>query len=353
MSRCLPALLLLLPSASFALDVAVLAATDPAEVPLGTWLGSVYAAQTDLSFIHIEVGSGWTPADLETLDAYDVIVLAASRAQMADPNDVEEAVNSYRSLFGPVVTGARLAHDRSWRMDDALSLAAPDGAPGLGFSGTPPESFDRLRTGHPILAGVHDFFPPDVLIAEAIPNATVLATFDGTDVPAVAITAGWFDPLSGYAATLNTPGLYGDDYRPDGWPADGDGYTLLANTLRFVADNAAPHLLVEGDCPGTMLVRAIGISPGGRFALASGETFVPYGSPIDPAARIPGGPCAGEGLPLAEGTVTLRNTFRANASGHRLISVQVSEPAVCETFLAVVDLERCVVSNTFSWGSGI
>jgi hypothetical protein len=351
--RHVPTLALLFTaSPALAVEVAVLAATQPGEAPLGEHLNDVYASDPTLSFTHLEVGPTWNPTELATLDAYDVVLVSATHAEMADPDTVEAVIEAYWYFFGPLVSSAGLPNDRTFLLDDAFPLASPDGAPGLGFAGAAPSSFDALRPGHPMLAGVTDFLPPDFLRAEPVANAMVLATFDGTDVPAVSLSASLYSVLSGYSATINAPGLYGDDYRPDGWPAAGDGYTLLANTLRHVAQTPAPHVIVDGLCPGPMEIIGLGLTPGAPTALLTGDIFFGLHSPVPPRATIPGGRCAGQGLPFSPGTVQLRRMQSVGAEGTFTVVLPVSNPALCEVQMALVDLTTCAVSNAFSYDSG-
>ena len=278
-----------------AIDIAVVDVTAPGETPLAVHLNDVvYAADADLNFVQIEVGATNTTANpAAVLGVVDVVLLSP---------DLDEVVNAgpiTQDLYNFALGGGRLisstaalesseAHAFTWGW---FGFARSNGVPGLGFTGAQATGLTPLPEGADLLMGVTSFSPSDVLMAEPSAAAVVPATLAPSGAPALAIAPPMDNWLAPPVATINSVGLYGTDYRPDGWDASTDGYQLLANTIRYMLDNPGPRSRVyigfPPACPGPIEFYFSGLTPNARFAVVGGDWGYSIASPSLPTAQIP------------------------------------------------------------------
>lgn len=97
------------------------------------------------------------------------------------------------------------------------------------------------------------------------------------------------------------------------------------------------RIALEGECPGSKILRITGATPGGSIALVAGFTPGPF--------VVPGGPCPGLTLdiqpPFAPGAPIL---VRADPDGEFEATVPLRE-SWCGVLLQAVDLNTCAVSE--------
>ncbi|MFT4621716.1 MAG: hypothetical protein ACI8PZ_000368 [Myxococcota bacterium] len=118
--------------------------------------------------------------------------------------------------------------------------------------------------------------------------------------------------------------------------------TLVALLLApATALAGGPMLTIDGACPGTIDVAAMGLTPGATIGVLSGRG--PGGD------IVPAGPCAGAPTNLAGlGLVT---TVRADGAGMVNVSPSVGGP-LCGTHVQFIDTATCAVSNVEVIGAG-
>ncbi len=152
-------------------------------------------------------------------------------------------------------------------------------------------------------------------------------------------TVSWQAP-SGNALDWGT--LFNFRFDADAAPGDatavlgvlepGDPATLDAATLAPEAPGLV--LAASGACPGTVTASVSGATPNRRVTI--------FSAPSEGSDTVPGGPCAGTPLGLANPTVFARLT--ADASGQASID-RTLPGAVCTRVLQALDLASCRTSD--------
>jgi hypothetical protein len=156
-------------------------------------------------------------------------------------------------------------------------------------------------------------FSPNVRLSEMISDAS-LDGFGG----------GFIGDYNGLASSTTAAHPYWTDVRVAN--ANAEGYTVAATP--------GPLLAATGTCPGTVNLRLVDATPLGTVRVLHGTA---RGSFV-----VPGGPCAGTELGLAE--PRLLRTVTADAEGRA--SGNVSPPqGACGRFLQVLDQASCETSN--------
>ena len=114
----------------------------------------------------------------------------------------------------------------------------------------------------------------------------------------------------------------------------GTGSTLNAASQVPDSVTGAPILGTSGSCPGSVTVSIDNATPGGQVVLAWSSSL---GS-----ATVPGGPCAGTSLGLANPKVA--KTFTAPGSGSGDL-VRTLGGAACGIYLQALDVSTCTPTN--------
>jgi len=197
-------------------------------------------------------------------------------------------------------------------------------------------------SGAASLGTIHDPNHPAVQNVNALSGTNIFRT-NGTGIhPGSTLIAEWNDgkPLVVEGSVPNRVdlGLFPPSSDINGAYWTGDGATLMANALEYVAGGAGGfRLTLRGDCPGTVTLEWSGATPSSPMGIvfASNEGNV----------IIPSGPCAGTQLGL--GTQNLRLYAQVNSgSGSGSIN-GTAGTAACGGFvqLVVVDGSPCTTSN--------
>ncbi|MFG0330710.1 MAG: FG-GAP repeat domain-containing protein [Phycisphaerales bacterium] len=171
----------------------------------------------------------------------------------------------------------------------------------------------------------------DVATANADSNNVSVLTNTG---------AGAFGGATLLAAGVEPEGIVAFDL-------DGNGADDLANANKL-SNNVSVHLnrtcggggfdlAINGTCPGAVTLTVSGATPGGTvafiYAFGRGSVTIPQGNP-----------CAGTTLDL-DGSATLLDTARANASGEASVSGNAPAAACGRVFLQALDVATCSTSD--------
>ncbi len=324
-------------STALALDVAVIQVAPPAQGPsVADHLQTVYAG-TDLTF----TGFVGNLDQLEHTDLipYDLVMVVGSDDEL-DTMSFFDEVDLYAILYGGNVLVANdLLADPGYFVF-SLPLEFASGAPATVLAaGT-----TVARSDTPAL--ISAFSPNLVLNTRPRPTAAVYTTTSDGDV-LFAVGHGMVHSFEGSNwSYLNLPRLYGTDHAADGFPLDIGGYDAIEAAIRYSATEPAPAVnTADGSTCSDLDLEFKGMQPGGRFAVITGEWDL---APSDPAI-IPAGPCAGLELPFINGSVLLRAVLPANSSGG--FNVSISPRGGCYTYIMALDIDRCLMSNVFSYSN--
>lgn len=212
-----------------------------------------------------------------------------------------------------------------WEIDSATGAATLVGAPGFGFGGA------DWGFNNDIIGNMS--FTSDIY---SVNPSTGAATFLGS--------AGIGISDNGLAVDQSSGMIYIVDHSSTIYEIDpGAGYSASAmlSGLGYMSgatipSNAAPRftLSFNGACPGPNQVRITNGTPSGNFAVARGSGA---GS-----STIPGGPCAGRSLPIAN--ARLVTTGRFNGAGAFSANPNIGG-GLCGKPIVAVDLATCRLTN--------